>query len=102
MSVGIAIGLSVGLGILLLCLSGVFFIRRWRRNIQRQLKKKYFRQNKGLLLEQLISSDENQSDKKNFSLEELQKATNHFDPTRILGSGGHGMVYKGSCGHKKA
>ncbi|XP_066383795.1 wall-associated receptor kinase-like 5 [Miscanthus floridulus] len=92
---GIAIGLSVGLGILLLCLSGVFLIRRWRRNIQRQLKKKYFRQNKGLLLEQLISSDENQSDNKIFSLEELQKSTNNFDPTRILGSGGHGMVYKG-------
>jgi len=92
---GIAIGLSVGLGILLVCLSGVFLIRRWRRNIQRQLKKKYFRQNKGLLLEQLISSDETQSDNKIFSLEELQKSTNNFDPTRILGSGGHGTVYKG-------
>jgi len=95
MSVGIAIGLSVGLGILLLCISGVFLIRRWRKDLQRKLQKKYFRQNKGLLLEQLISTDENQSNNKIFSLEELQKATNNFDPTRILGSGGHGMVYKG-------
>ncbi|CAL5080823.1 unnamed protein product [Urochloa decumbens] len=93
---GIAIGLSGGLGILLLCLSGGFIIRRWRRDIQKQLRKKYFRKNKGLLLEQLISSDEKQSgDNKIFSLEELQKATNNFDHTRILGSGGHGMVYKG-------
>ncbi|XP_052152556.1 wall-associated receptor kinase 5-like [Oryza glaberrima] len=86
---GIVIGLSVGFGILLVCLSGVFLIRQWRNGIQKQLRKKYFQKNKGLLLEQLICSNEKPSENKIFSLEELQKATNNFDPARILGSGGH-------------
>ncbi|CAD6266427.1 unnamed protein product [Miscanthus lutarioriparius] len=56
---GIIIGLSCGLGILLLGLSAVVLIRRWKRNAQKKLRRKYFRKNQGLLLEQLISSDEN-------------------------------------------
>ena len=93
---GIAIGISVGFGILLLILLVIFIVRRWKKDIQKQLRRKHFRQNQGLLLEQLISSDENASDTtKIFSLSELQKATNNFDPTRMVGRGGHGMVYKG-------
>ncbi|XBI33359.1 hypothetical protein VPH35_056696 [Triticum aestivum] len=92
----IFIGLSGGFGILALSFSAVFLIRRWKINVQQQLRKKYFRKNQGLLLETLISSDESANDKtKIFSLEDLEKATNNFDPTLIIGSGGHGMVYKG-------
>ncbi|XP_073352131.1 wall-associated receptor kinase-like 8 [Aegilops tauschii subsp. strangulata] len=93
---GIIIGLFCGFGILLLSLSAVLLIRRWKRNVQKQLRKNYFRKNQGLLLETLISSDETANGNTNiFSLEELEKATNNFDPTRIIGRGGHGMVYKG-------
>ncbi|XP_052152563.1 wall-associated receptor kinase 2-like [Oryza glaberrima] len=96
LATGIAIGLGVGFGILLLSLCGVFLLRKHRRDLQKQLRKEYFLKNKGLLLEQLMSSDEDASDStKIFSLDELKKATNNFDPMRILGTGGHGTVYKG-------
>ncbi|KAL6654816.1 hypothetical protein ACP70R_008281 [Stipagrostis hirtigluma subsp. patula] len=93
---GILIGLSGGLSLLFLGLCAIFFFRKWKRDIKMQMRRKHFRRNQGLLLEQLVSTDENASDKTRiFSLEELEKATNNFDPTRILGHGGHGMVYKG-------
>ncbi|CAM0876799.1 unnamed protein product [Alopecurus aequalis] len=93
---GIIIGLSCGFGVLLLSFSVVLLARRWKRNVQKQLRKSYFQKNKGLLLQKLVSSDETANDKTTiFSIEELEKATNYFDPTRVIGRGGHGMVYKG-------
>ncbi|PNT68857.1 hypothetical protein BRADI_3g46294v3 [Brachypodium distachyon] len=94
--IGIILGLSAGLGPLLVGSSGTFLFYRWKRGIKRQQRKMFFRKNQGLLLEQLIASDENASDETAiFSLQELEKATNNFDETRIVGRGGHGMVYKG-------
>jgi hypothetical protein len=82
--VGILIGLCLGIGIILVSIIGVFLVRRWRRHFKKQMRKKYFQKNQGLLLEQLILSDQNTNENtKIFSYEESQKATDDFDPTRI-------------------
>ncbi|CAL5030996.1 unnamed protein product [Urochloa decumbens] len=92
----IAIALSCTGGILFVATVVVVLTRRWQRIVQKRLRKVHFRKNKGILLEQLISSDHNASDgTRIFSLDELKKATNSFDRTRVVGRGGHGTVYKG-------
>uniref|UniRef100_A0ACD5ZXE8 Uncharacterized protein n=1 Tax=Avena sativa TaxID=4498 RepID=A0ACD5ZXE8_AVESA len=59
------------------------------------LKRKFFQQNRGLLLQQLVSQRADIAERMIIPLEELQKATNNFDKSRELGGGGHGTVYKG-------
>ena len=61
-----------------------------------KLKEEYFRQNGGLLLKQQVSSIREGADHARiFSLEELKQATNNYDKSRILGTGGYGTVFRG-------
>ncbi|KAF9600616.1 hypothetical protein IFM89_011199, partial [Coptis chinensis] len=65
-----------------------------RRTIK--LRRKFFKKNGGLLLEQQISSGEGRVDRtKIFVTKELVKATDNFNNSRILGTGGSGTVFKG-------
>ncbi|KAM1008124.1 hypothetical protein ACFX2A_004699 [Malus domestica] len=63
---------------------------------RRKLKEKYFKENGGLLLQQKIASQGGSVETtKIFTAEELEKATNNYHESRILGEGGYGIVYKG-------
>ncbi|GLT46731.1 hypothetical protein SLA2020_204670 [Shorea laevis] len=61
-----------------------------------KLRRQFFKQNGGLLLQQQLSSTKGNVEKtKIFSIKELERATDNFNRNRILGQGGQGTVYKG-------
>jgi serine/threonine protein kinase len=80
---------------LLLAILGPVIMRKIKQHKARKMKEKYFKQNHGLLLQQLISHKTDISERMIIKLKELEKATNGFDKARIVGGGGHGVVFKG-------
>ncbi|CAL4985372.1 unnamed protein product [Urochloa decumbens] len=94
---GLVIALSVafGPGILLLVPGVVLVRRKIKQQKIKLLKQKHFKQNRGQLLQQLVSQKADIAERMIIPVDELAKATNNFDKARELGGGGHGTVYKG-------
>ncbi|KAL6859023.1 hypothetical protein ACP4OV_018025 [Aristida adscensionis] len=94
---GLTIGLGVGVGtfLLFLALGGPFILRKIKLQKVKNVKQKFFNQNHGLLLQQLISRNTDIGERMIITLSELEKATDNFDRARVVGGGGHGIVFKG-------
>ncbi|KAL6318690.1 hypothetical protein AAG906_001163 [Vitis piasezkii] len=83
-------------GLLLLLIFSFGLYKVVRKQLDIRVKKRFFKRNGGLLLQQQISSDKVAFEKtKIFTSDELEKATDNFNKNRILGQGGQGTVYKG-------
>uniref|UniRef100_A0A7N2MJY6 Protein kinase domain-containing protein n=1 Tax=Quercus lobata TaxID=97700 RepID=A0A7N2MJY6_QUELO len=94
MHVSMFAGISVGL--LLLFVGGSWIYWRLQKRKLIKLKEKFFQQNDGLLLQQKLSNHKGSVETdKIYSAEELKKATNNYDESRVLGQGGYGTIYKG-------
>jgi serine/threonine protein kinase len=81
----------------LVLLFGLWRLYKLIKNRQnKELKKKFFKRNGGLLLQQELSTSDGSVQKtKIYSSKELEVATDGFNVNRILGEGGQGTVYKG-------
>ncbi|KAL0396740.1 UNVERIFIED_CONTAM: Wall-associated receptor kinase-like 2 [Sesamum calycinum] len=89
--------IGCGIGGLVLLLGAWRSTKAIRNRINTHRKRKFFKRNGGLLLEQQLSStDINGIEKtKLFTSKELAQATDHYNEDRIVGRGGQGTVYKG-------
>ena len=87
-------GIGVGLLVLLVGGSWTYWGLKNRKLIE--LKEKFFQQNGGLLLQQILSNHRDFVEiARIYSAEELEKATDNYNESRVLGQGGYGTVYRG-------
>ena len=84
----------ISLLVLLLGCSWIYWGLKRRKLIK--LKEKFFQQNGGLLLKQQLSNHQKSVETTRiFTTEELKKATNNYNESRVLGQGGYGTAYRG-------
>ncbi|KAL8262667.1 hypothetical protein R6Q59_024016 [Mikania micrantha] len=90
-------GCLSGFGVLLLLFVAWWAYKMMKRRKEEKLKDIFFKRNGGILLQQQMSSGDNGNVEKTklFTSKELEKATDNYNETRIIGQGGQGTVYKG-------
>ena len=93
----IMLGFVTAFGIILLYVVIAKRINLSEKNKKEKLKHKFFVQNHGLLLQQLIKASPADTTQRMriLGLDELETATNNFNSALIIGRGGHGEVFKG-------
>ncbi|KAG6675850.1 hypothetical protein I3842_15G125500 [Carya illinoinensis] len=93
---GLKEGTGISISLLVLLLGGSSVLLGLKRRKLIKLQEKYFQQNGGLMLqEHILNHGRSMETTKIFSNDELKKATNNYDESRVIGKGGYGTVYKG-------
>ncbi|KAA8519340.1 hypothetical protein F0562_013596 [Nyssa sinensis] len=93
----VSLGVGIAAAILILIAISFWLYHLLNKRKRNQMKHKFFKRNGGLLLQQQqISSTKGNVEKTIlYSKEDLEKATDNFNGSRVLGKGGLGTVYKG-------
>ncbi|XP_041012314.1 wall-associated receptor kinase 2-like [Juglans microcarpa x Juglans regia] len=87
--------IAISIGLIVLFVGGSSLYCGLKRRKLFKLKEKFFQQNGGLFLQQKLSNDRTSMQTvKVFRAEELEKATNNYDESRVLGQGSYGTVYR--------
>ncbi|XP_057802732.1 putative wall-associated receptor kinase-like 16 [Salvia miltiorrhiza] len=88
--------IGVASGVIALLLAIIFIHLELKRRSQNKTKRKLFLQNGGPMLQEKLARREASPEMVTiFSSSELEKATNNFHNSMIIGQGGFGTVYKG-------
>ncbi|KAK1289776.1 Wall-associated receptor kinase 2 [Acorus calamus] len=95
----VPVALGTGIPFIAILIGSWIFLGLQTRKLN-NLKDKFFEQNGGFHLQQLLSSNPNIAFKM-FSKEDLERATDKFSQNNILGQGGQGMVFKGVVSNNK-
>jgi serine/threonine protein kinase len=95
LGLSIRLGVDGGTGLFLLAPGGPYIMRKIKLQNVKKKKQMFFEQNVGFLLQQLISRNIDFGQRMIITLRDLEKATDSFDRARIVGGGGHGVVFKG-------
>ncbi|CAL4992732.1 unnamed protein product [Urochloa decumbens] len=91
----IRLGVGSGALLLVLALGTIFLVHKFKAYMKKKIRQRFFKQNHGQLLQQLVCQRADIGERMIITLEELEKATNNFDKSCELGAGAHGTVYKG-------
>ncbi|KAL1551983.1 putative wall-associated receptor kinase-like 16 [Salvia divinorum] len=90
------IAIGVASGVICLLLGIILLYLELKRRSDNKMKRKFFLQNGGHMLQEKLARREASPEMVTiFSSLELQKATNTFHSSMIIGRGGFGTVYKG-------
>ncbi|KAK2977056.1 hypothetical protein RJ640_019338 [Escallonia rubra] len=87
-------GTSMSLLVLLIGSSWVYWMLLKRKLVRK--REKFFEQNGGKILREKLSQQKGDVETTRiFTTEDLKKATNNYNKSRVIGRGGQGTVYKG-------